>query len=111
MHSTVESANNALDPAAIGRLLRRKRKLLDLTLEEAGRRCGMDPTQLSRLEKGGGDPSASTLSRAMGGLGLTLQDLANDSARDVTALTAPGWHRRRPTNAVDYAIEYEALDD
>jgi len=107
MRTTVESANNVLTPAAIGRLLRRRRKDLDLTLKEVATRAGVNLTQLSRLETGKGNPSVATLARAMDGLGLTLQDLANDSARDVTALTAPGWHRRRPTNAVDY----EALDD
>ncbi len=110
MPNTPESANGALTPATIGQILRRRRKLLDLTQEEVGRRAGLNSTQVSRLESGEGNPSVATLARAMEGLGLTLEDLSG--ARRVGDVTAHGWHRGRPANAIDWEkYQKEETDD
>ncbi len=97
MRSTVEPTDDAFTPAAIGRLLKTRRIQLEITLTEAARRADMTEAQFSRLEHGRGNPSVSTISRAMKGLGMTLQDLAGGG--DVTARIV---HRGRPANAVDW---------
>jgi transcriptional regulator with XRE-family HTH domain len=43
-----------------------------LTLEELARRTGIAASNLSRLERAGSDPRASTLERVLRGLGLRL---------------------------------------
>jgi len=99
--------------STIGHLLRRRRKDLDLTQEEVGRRAGLNPTQVSRLESGEGNPNVATLARAMEGLGLTLEDLAGagrvgDLVGRVGRVGRGG--RGRPANAIDYE-KYEEIDD
>ena len=52
--------------------LREERLAQGLTLEELARRTGIAASNLSRLERAGSDPRASTLERVLRGLGLRL---------------------------------------
>ena len=44
-----------------------------LTQAELARRCGIKPSNLSRIERGNGNPSIRTLARIAEGLGKTLE--------------------------------------
>jgi transcriptional regulator with XRE-family HTH domain len=47
-----------------------------LTQSGLARRVGLDPSQISRLEKGRGNPRWATAKRIAVGLGITLAELA-----------------------------------
>jgi gp16 family phage-associated protein len=47
-----------------------------LTQSALARRVGLDPSQVSRLEKGKGNPRWGTAKRIAIGLGITLAELA-----------------------------------
>ncbi len=93
MRSTPESANDAALSAAIGRLVRKRRIDLGLTVKEAATRGGLSQAQVSNLERGYGNPTASTIESAMKAVGMTLQDLAGGRVNGV---------RPQPHHAVDY---------
>lgn len=61
----------------MGQKLRERREELGLTLEQAGKLCGVDGSTLSLLERGK-MPNASflILSKVAKGLGLSLDELA-----------------------------------
>lgn len=44
-----------------------------ITQQELAARCGMKPSNLSRLENGNGNPSVATLARIARGLGRKLE--------------------------------------
>jgi len=90
MRGTPELANDAALSAAIRRRVKMKRIALGLTVGEAARRVGLTSAQFSRFEKGHGNPTASTMERAMASVGVTLWDLTG------------GMVRPRPPHAVDY---------
>jgi transcriptional regulator with XRE-family HTH domain len=52
--------------------LRARRRALDLDLDEVGRRCGLDETELRDWERGAGVPSSEVLQRWAAALGLRL---------------------------------------
>jgi transcriptional regulator with XRE-family HTH domain len=47
----------------LGTNLREARKKLELTQEQVAERCGVHPTEISRIEAGKRDPRISTLRR------------------------------------------------
>lgn len=47
-----------------------------LTQSALAKRVGLDPSQVSRLEKGKGNPRWGTVRRIAGGLGVSLAELA-----------------------------------
>lgn len=96
MPNTPESGNDVASSAAfIGRRVKMKRISLDLTVGEAARRAGLTPAQFSNLEHGRGNPTATTMDRALAAVDMTPQDLAGGGG-------AGGWGRPRPPHAVDY---------
>ena len=56
--------------------VRRLRTDKGLTQSALARRVGLDPSQVSRLEKGKGNPRWATARRIAVGLGVTLAELA-----------------------------------
>jgi gp16 family phage-associated protein len=56
--------------------LRKLRTDRGLTQSALARRVGLDPSQVSRLEKGKGNPRWGTAKRIAIGLGITLAELA-----------------------------------
>ncbi len=59
----------------LGRNLRRLRKEREMTQEEVGRRSGVHPTEVSRIEAGKRDPQVSTVERLAKALGVSASDL------------------------------------
>jgi len=102
MRGTVESANDAALSAAIGRLVRKRRIDLGLTVKEAARRGGLSQAQVSNLERGYGNPTASTIESAMKAVGMTLQDLAGGEHPTMRIVGGV-----RPAHAVDYGALLE----
>ena len=56
--------------------VRKLRTEKGLTQSALARRVGLDPSQVSRLEKGKGNPRWATAKRIAVGLGVTLAELA-----------------------------------
>lgn len=56
--------------------MRKLRTEKGLTQSALARRVGLDPSQVSRLEKGRGNPRWGTAKRIAIGLGMTLAELA-----------------------------------
>ena len=56
--------------------VRKLRTEKGLTQSALARRVGLDPSQVSRLEKGRGNPRWGTAKRIAVGLGVTLAELA-----------------------------------
>lgn len=56
--------------------VRKLRSEKGLTQSALARRIGLDPSQVSRLEKGRGNPRWATARRIAVGLGVTLAELA-----------------------------------
>ncbi|MGN6201401.1 MAG: helix-turn-helix transcriptional regulator [Solirubrobacterales bacterium] len=56
--------------------MRKLRTEKGLTQSGLARRVGLDPSQISRLEKGRGNPRWATAKRIAVGLGITLAELA-----------------------------------
>jgi len=55
--------------------LRRARERLGLTQEEVGRRSGVHPTEVSRIEAGKRDPRVSTVERLAQAVEMSLSEL------------------------------------
>jgi len=59
----------------LGELLRRRRVMIPLTLQELGRAAGVSPSHLGRIERGGRFPSARILGRIAKPLGFGNAEL------------------------------------
>jgi transcriptional regulator with XRE-family HTH domain len=62
-----------------GREVRRRRKVLGLTLEQLAERSGLTPNYLGTVEAGKRDPSLSTVFGIAKGLGIPAGDLLGSS--------------------------------
>jgi transcriptional regulator with XRE-family HTH domain len=84
--------------AAAGARLRSRRQELGLSLRELGSRVGVSASMLSQVENGRCRASVATLYRLVNELGLTLDDLFDDSPAG-EGEPAPAGRRRRSTKA------------
>ncbi len=80
---------------AFGRRLRELRTASDISQEELGRRAGLSPKYLSRMENGHVNPSLDVVHRVAAGLGVAVTALfdqekptRSDEAAAVVALLA-----------------------
>lgn len=69
---------------AIGRVLRRERAALGITLEVAAKAAGVSIGFLSAVERGLNSPSLPVLSRMCRAVGSSLADVVRDAERLVT---------------------------
>jgi transcriptional regulator with XRE-family HTH domain len=64
-----------LSPVTFGREIRRRRRALELTLEELAEKCGLTPNYIGSVENGRRDPSLSTVLALAKGLGVSPGEL------------------------------------
>ncbi|MFZ2657189.1 MAG: XRE family transcriptional regulator [Victivallales bacterium] len=75
--------------AAIGRRIRKIRKLQDRTLQEVADVCGFTKSLLCKIEAGRTIPPVSTLSRIAAALGVQVANLLDETRNEGTVFT-PG---------------------
>jgi len=68
-------ANSNEAARELGRILRRKRVTLPLTLQELSAKTGISPSHLGRIERGGRFPSAGVLRKIARPLGFGEEEL------------------------------------
>jgi transcriptional regulator with XRE-family HTH domain len=68
-----------VDPAELGRVLRRLRRARDLSIEDLAQRADLHPTYVSSIERGERNPSCGKLSDLALALGLPLSALMQDA--------------------------------
>ncbi len=73
---------------AFGKYLRGIRIQLGMNQDDVAATCGIDPTSISRLERGETNATLTTLQRLSKGLCIPLQDLMD--LREVYPLTVVG---------------------
>ncbi|HEV3319488.1 MAG TPA: helix-turn-helix transcriptional regulator [Solirubrobacteraceae bacterium] len=68
-----------VDPAGLGRVLRRLRRARDLSIEDLALRADLHPTYVSSIERGERNPSCGKLSDLALALGVPLSALMQDA--------------------------------
>lgn len=68
-----------VDPAELGRVLRRLRRARDLSIEDLALRADLHPTYVSSIERGERNPSCGKLSDLALALGVPLSALMQDA--------------------------------
>jgi len=61
--------------AALGRNVRRRREVRELTQEKLAEKAGLDPTYISGIERGLRNPGIKNVARLAKALGLTTSEL------------------------------------
>ncbi|MGN6189236.1 MAG: helix-turn-helix transcriptional regulator [Conexibacter sp.] len=87
---------------ALGREIRRLRRERDLSQEELGRRAGVHPNYIGRIERGAQDMRVTTLLSIVTGLDATLAEVGLPELSDempAASGTAPRSRSAAPTNA------------
>jgi transcriptional regulator with XRE-family HTH domain len=74
------------DMSALGPRIRSLRESLGWSLTDLAARTGFDPANLSRMERGEGNPRLSTLERLAGALGCRV-DLAQPARQTLATVT------------------------
>lgn len=69
--------------------MRRTRERLGLTLSDLAERTGIDPSMLSRYERGAMDPSATKAVLVARALGVSLESLVSAHGRNADTPEAP----------------------
>jgi transcriptional regulator with XRE-family HTH domain len=77
-----QPAPNPTDLAALGQIVRHRRLVLGLRIDDAAHACGVAASALSRLENGT-TVGADKLLQILSGLGMTMLVLGKDRALDV----------------------------
>jgi transcriptional regulator with XRE-family HTH domain len=78
----------------LGDELRRRRTRAGLSLRALAHRTGLSASFLSQIERGGADPSVSSLARIADGLGISTADLLPGPTNDEVR-TSRTWERHR----------------
>jgi len=75
-----------VDPAELGRVLRRLRRARDLSIEDLALRADLHPTYVSSIERGERNPSCGKLSDLALALGVPLSALMQDAERETRVI-------------------------
>jgi transcriptional regulator with XRE-family HTH domain len=90
-----------VDPAELGRVLRRLRRARRLSIEDLALRADLHPTYISSIERGKRNPSCGKLSDLALALGVPLSALMQDAEREARVMRIAQSIERSIANAGD----------
>ncbi len=114
METSVQEVKDAQEPDALGRRIRKLRKMQDRTLDSLAHEIGLTKGYLSKVETGRQIPPLATLSKLAKALGTDLAGLVESSDRGEATyhgISVVRAHERRNVvrGATSFGYDYQSL--